>query len=123
LDHLILGFFLEYHEIRGVRPYSHFYKGPFRFGAYYFGPARKKSDKPWKVHRAPFWMGLICALMFSFIISVDVIDRLVRGSSQEWKYFVPMIICGVGDMLFFYWGYFYGSKDSDGKKYRFLKTS
>jgi hypothetical protein len=123
LSHLILGSLLEDREIRAFKPYPHFCKGHFRFGAYYFGPARKKSDKPWEVHRAPFWMGLIWALTFSLITSVDVVDGIVRGSSQEWKYFAPMITCGVGDVLFFYWGYFCGTKDSDGKKYRFLKTS
>jgi hypothetical protein len=61
---------------------------------------------------APFYAGLIWVTAWLFA-AVLVPERL-------WPYCMPFALCGLVDALFFWWGYYWGSPQSDGQRYRHM---
>lgn len=77
------------------------------------GPG-KRSD----IHIAPFYTGMAWFCLWFCV-------NLILWSATEswhWLFLAPMVT-GLVDALLFWWGYFWGSVYTDGKKYKYLKGS
>jgi hypothetical protein len=94
-------------------------------GRWYFAYCRydntketAKKGEASEIHIAPFYAGLAWACLWLTPVAI----LAGTGNWQWWSwYFLAPIVTGVVDALFFWWGYFWGSKFTDGKKYKYLK--
>jgi len=112
-SHLLFGWFYEGRIPTGFYPWPHKYKGRFFFARYSSGPPSKntgylKSEKP--RHIAPFIIGMV-------VLTICLICIFVTPAAIS-LYFVPFAIASLIDCLFFWYTYLWGSKWSDGKRFK-----
>jgi len=108
LSHLIYALFYEGHKPIGFWPYPHTHNGRFYFARYKIHTDGKPADR--LRHIVPFWQGVFC------VISLFIMSTLVKEENRI--FILPFIITNFVDALFFWWGYFWGSDYSDGKRFR-----
>jgi len=87
-------------------------------GRWYFAYCRYDTNGELSfsgVHIAPMFAGLICATTWLVVNAI-----LLLVSHWHWLFLFP-VVAGIGDALFFWWGYLWGSVYTDGKKYKYLK--
>ncbi len=108
-SHAIFGFLVEGRELLGFYPYPHKHDGRFYFARYHYGPATKDGSASPR-YLAPVWAGLwVCLVMLAFFLFTKI-----------GIYLIPATI-GFVDFLWFWRGYFWGSKRCDGKRWRALR--
>lgn len=115
-SHLLVGWIHEKRRPTGIYPYPHRYRNKFYFARYSSGRSRfpliyyyKNNHLP--RHIAPVWFGLLTFLIVGTIII------LAPPTVRPWL--VPSAAFGLGESLIFLWGYFLGSKKTDGKRWRY----
>jgi hypothetical protein len=109
VSHLLAGWIFEGRKPLGLWPYPHRYQGRWYFARYRSGPA-KRSDPTATRHIVPFYAGLIW-ITVSLFAAVLLPEHL-------WLYCMPFTLCATVDALFFWWGFYWGSPESDGQRYR-----
>mgnify|MGYP001279513079 CR=1 FL=1 len=112
LSHVVVGWIHEKRKPTGFYPYPHCHEGRFYFARYSLGPG--KFGKYYYLrpglprHVAPMWAGLIWGTAW-WVLAVVF----------ESVWFLPFAICGIGDALWFWRGYFWGTPGCDGKRWRY----
>ncbi len=111
-SHLLMGWWVEGRKPLGFWPYPHRYKGRWYFARYQSGKPKYVDIFIGHRHIAPFFYAWIWMLIGILVMN------FMPG---ELKIFcLPFIIAGLGDALFFWYTYFWGSVPSDGKRYRLV---
>lgn len=109
LSHLAAAWLIDERLPYGFYPYPHKYKEKFYFARYRVWPGPTKLSK-W-VHIAP----CIAAGVETFIILI----LLGLLSFPWWSIFLfPLLIAAQVDAIWFWRGYFWGSKNCDGKQWK-----
>lgn len=111
-SHLLVGWVDERLKPVGFYPYPHVHEGKFYFARYTAVPTTDydsgRTGKP--RHIAPFYAGLVVLL-----ISV-VLFLFLNPQARLWA--MPTAMCGLGDAIWFWRGYLWGSPRCDGKRWR-----
>jgi hypothetical protein len=113
LSHLLVGLVHEGLKPSGFYPYPHVHEGKFYFARYsYYTPEITIRVGPHKPrHIAPFFGGLLVLLVSAAAFF------LLSPSGRPWT--LPFAACGLGDMLWFWRGYFWGKPGNDGQRWRY----
>lgn len=115
LSHLFAWNMLEGRKPVKFVPYPHKYRGRWMFARCQAGPKQYFTDIPWFVYIVPFWS----AIIWFFIWGLCFFQML--GYYEHVWYFIPFMVCGLLDALFFWYTYLFGSDRSDGKRYKRLR--
>jgi len=94
----------------GMIPWPHRYGGRFYFSRCWYEYAGQCNGIQF-VHLAPVIM--CCCELFVYVLFFVFLGL----------WMLPFIVCAVADLLFWNWGYLFGSADCDGKRYRALLNS
>jgi hypothetical protein len=115
LSHLLVGWFHEGKKPEGFYPYPHKHEGRFYFARYAAGPS-KFPDSFYVMNHLPRHIAPFVAGVLVLAISLVVFFLL----SPAWRVWVlPTAAMGLGDALWFWRGYFWGSKRTDGMRWRY----
>lgn len=111
-SHLFAGWLFEGRKAIKLIPYPHYYNDRFYFARYEAGEA---TNYLWPGeaarHVSPTWAAAIWIFLVGFIF--------VKFLPISWVYIIwPFLITAAVDIGFWWYGYFFGSEYSDGKRYR-----
>ncbi len=120
-SHLFAGWYFEGLTPTGFYPYPHKHEGRWYFARYTMGPPRVpgwdveawgeyQSPFPNVRHIAPVWGASI--VLLGSVLAV----LLVEPDRSVWC--LPTLVCSIVDIFFFWYSYFFGSEQSDGKRWR-----
>jgi hypothetical protein len=101
-------------KVKGFWPYPHKWNGRWYFARCQWsrmGPSSGWNAVLKKVCISPFFTGLMWAVLCSLAIVLVPSWLRIFG--------IPFVIAGLFDAGFFWWGYFWGSEMSDGRRYRY----
>lgn len=114
-SHVLMGYLIEGRKPEVFRPFPGYLHGRFVFAYYQMGRAEKTGSAAPR-HLAPFVAGILWALTWAGLGGAQI------AAERPWGVllFVPAV-CGLIDALFWGWGYLWGSKDCDGKRYREIR--
>lgn len=109
-SHLVVGWWDEGRRPTGFWPYPHRHDGRWFFARCSMGPAVPgRWDPTWRHlsrHIAPMYWGLVLAALAGAV------------TLTTW-WALPWVVCGLGDVVWWWRGYFWGSPRSDGKRWRY----
>jgi hypothetical protein len=114
LSHLVVGKLDEGLKPTGFHPYPHMHNGKLYFARWSFkipsGVEYEYGRKHKPRHIAPFFGGLL-------VVGLALLAFLfLSPAGRPWT--LPFMVCGLGDALWFWRGYFWGSSKCDGKRWR-----
>lgn len=114
--HLLVGRIHEKRKPTGFFPYPHFYKNTFYLARYTSALGKFDLIYYYRFNHLPRHIAPVFAGLLIFIIS----QLLMVVSPTAWNlWFVPNSVFGLMESLIFAWGYFFGSKRTDGKRWRY----
>jgi hypothetical protein len=106
-SHLLAGWIFEGRKPLKMIPWPSIRGGKFYFAYYKCGPRTKEGSAQWR-HIAPLFTSWILSPLFLILLVIT-----------KNPYFIPFLICSVGNQVNWMWGLIFNRPRTDG--FRFLQ--
>lgn len=116
-SHILAALSEEGRKPKGFWPFPGIRDGRWYFAYCSYGEKRWSTGEPWAIHSAPM-RSAVCVFSISAVLTYMIHSS---GYGRWWIGLIPSGMSAI-DFLFFWYGYFWGSKYTDGKKYRYLRS-